>query len=116
MDERFHMIYFRYFAIVHPLKTSVWIKSHHTLNVCLVLILGLICGSSQLYLSEAVPFQHSEQTLYDCKETFNAEAGKVYTVFVFLITFVLPMILMSFMYTCMGITIGRHNLPGNPNL
>ncbi|CAG2171301.1 unnamed protein product, partial [Oppiella nova] len=108
-----------YFAIVHPLRSSIsWFKSHRTLVICVIWITGTAIGSTQLLISESKPFKYGDQWLYDCREIWvqGSQLGKLYTVIVFCITFILPMIVLCLVYTLMGCTLIRHHLPGNETI
>ena len=107
---------FRYFAIVHPLRSSIsWFKSHRTSVICLIWLTAISIGSTQLFISRSNTFEYGDQLYYDCKEKWiqGSESGKIYTIIVFGLTFILPMIILCLVYTLMGFTLMRHNLPGN---
>ncbi len=106
----------RYFAIVHPLRSSVsWFKSHRTLIVCLIWTTGVSIGSTQLKISKAIPFQYGNESYNKCEEQWAEESddGKIYTILVFCVTFILPISVLCSVYTLMGFTLLRHQLPGN---
>ncbi|XP_054168313.1 substance-P receptor-like [Oppia nitens] len=109
----------RYFAIVHPLRASVsWFKSHRTLVICCIWLTGISIGCTQLFISESKPFTYGDRELYDCRETWaqGSNSGKIYTIIVFCLTFILPMIVLSFVYTLMGCALIRHHMPGNETI
>jgi len=64
----------------------------------------------------AEPFRWGNQTLYDCKETWSPESGKIYTCLVFVITFALPMTILTFAYGSVALKMFRHSAPGNADL
>jgi hypothetical protein len=106
----------RYFAIVHPLRSSVsWFKSHRTLIVCLIWTTGVSIGSTQLKISQSNPFQYGDKWYFDCKEQWEegSDNGKIYTILVFSLTFILPITVLCLVYTLMGFALLRHQLPGN---
>jgi hypothetical protein len=78
------------------------------------LIAGFSLGSPQLIQSRAVEFTYRDEKLYDCRELWEEEfGGKVYTAFIFIITFVIPFFALSFLYVSIGLTTFRHIVPGN---
>ena len=104
---------------MHPLRSSIsWFKSHRSLIICLIWIMGVSIGSTQLFISRSNSFEYGGQQFYDCKEQWihGSESGKVYTIIVFGLTFILPMAILCLVYTLMGCTLIRHHLPGNETI
>ncbi len=79
-------------------------------------MLGVATGGIQLFKTGAVEFAYGNQTYYDCKELWDEEGGKKFTIFIFIVTFALPVSVLIFVYTSVGWHILRHNTPGNPDL
>ncbi|CAG2177408.1 unnamed protein product [Oppiella nova] len=67
------------------------------------------------FKTEAVRFAYGNETYYDCREMWDEEAGKHYTLFIFIVTFALPISVLTFVYTSICWYILRHNTPGNPD-
>ena len=78
--------------------------------------LGICLGSVSYFNSEAEPFEWGNQTLCDCKETWGPEAAKMFTLLVFVITFALPISILTFAYGSVGLKMFRHTTPGNADL
>jgi hypothetical protein len=93
----------------------MWIKTHKEYVITGIWITGIIFASIQLVKSRAVPFQYGAETYYDCREEWSDDEGKLYTVFIFIITFAMPAMALIFVYGSVGLTIMRHNTPGNPD-
>jgi len=76
---------------------------------------GVLIGGTQLKISQSNPFQYGDQWYYDCKEQWDQELdkGKIYTILVFFLTFILPITVLCLVYTSMGFALIRHQLPGN---
>jgi hypothetical protein len=76
-------------------------------------MLGLGLGSVIWYNSVAEPFQVGNDTYYDCKETWDDESTRSYTLAIFTITFALPMTILTYVYGSVALKMFRHSLPGN---
>ena len=94
----------------------MWIKTHKECVIIGIWITGLLFASVQLLKSRAVPFKYGSETYYDCREEWSDADGKLYTLFVFIMTFALPAIVLIFVYGSVGWTIVKHSAPGNPDL
>jgi len=106
----------RYFAIVYPFRSQLWIKTHKLIIISIIWLLGVLVGSSQLIKSRALLFYYGGSPYYDCREEWSDEEGKIYTLFLFCITFALPVIILIYVYSMIGWHIMRHDIPGNPDL
>jgi hypothetical protein len=107
------LLVFRYMAIVHPLKDFWWCESHTTYIICLIWILALATSSPLLVYSAAVPFNYTGITLYDCREEWEGElSSMIYTMVLFVITFIIPFAALTFLYGSIGIKTFRHMQPG----
>jgi neuropeptide Y receptor len=111
----FPFIFLRYFAIVYPFRSLLWIKTHKISAIIIIWFSGIAVGVSQLIQSRAVPFTYSGNSYYDCREEWTDTEGKIYTIFVFSITFVIPIVSLIFVYSRIAFHIMRNVLPGNPD-
>ncbi|CAG2111770.1 unnamed protein product [Medioppia subpectinata] len=98
---------------MYPFGTSRWSKSLGPFIVCIIWLLGVALGSVIWYNSTAEPFQVSNQTYYDCRETWSVESGRAYTLAIFAITFALPLCILTYVYGAVGYKMIRHSTPGN---
>ena len=105
----------RYYAIIYPFKADPWIKVHKITAIILIWLIGLLIGSSQLIKSKAVPFEYNFNSYYDCREDWTDFEGKLYTIFIFGVTFVIPIVALIFVYTRIGIHLMRNEMPGIPD-
>lgn len=105
----------RYFAIIYPLRSLLWVKTHKMIVISIIWLLGVIVGSSQLMKSRAIRFPYGDDHYYDCREQWSEENGKIYTFFIFCLTFAFPVIALIFVYSRIGLHIMRHVIPGNPD-
>ncbi len=70
-------------------------------------------ASPQLYYAGAVPFNYSGLALYDCKEEWEGElSSMIYTVILFIVTFIIPFISLTFLYGSIGIKTFKNIQPG----
>lgn len=106
----------RYFAIVYPFHTLIYLKRHKSRVLILIWIVAVLLSSVMLFQSKAVPFTHGNETYYDCRELWDDEQGKYFTIAVFVVTFGLPVSALVFVYTSIGVHIIRRTAPGNPDL
>jgi hypothetical protein len=100
-------------AIIHPLKHCRCKESHTNYIICTIWILSLTTSSPLLYYTRAVPFNYSGLALYDCREKWEGElSSKIYTVILFVITFIIPFISLTFLYGSIGIRTFNKVQPG----
>ncbi|XP_054722471.1 RYamide receptor-like [Uloborus diversus] len=105
----------RYYAIVYPLSNR-WTKSHGRLVVFGIWSCSLGLSSFQLVHGKAEKFEVGGQEVYDCNEIWNELDGKIYTSVVFLITFLIPMIVLCYVYGSIGCKMWAHRTPGNADV
>jgi len=79
-------------------------------------ISGLGLAMSMFFNSEAIEFQFKNKTYYDCRETWDETDGKTYTIILFIITFVLPIKIIFFVYISMICAVYKRKLNGNVSL
>ena len=91
------------------------IRKKKLLGIGLIWLSGFCFGVAELIFSRAVPFQYGEQTMYDCRETFDDYWGRIYTLVIFVVTFAAPVVILIFVYSTIAYHILRHVIPGNPD-
>jgi predicted membrane protein len=100
-------------AVIYPLKHCWWKKINMAFIICFIWILSLLTASPLLYYSRAVPFNYSGLDLYDCREEWEGEiSSKIYTVILFIITFVIPFFTLTSLYGLIGIKTFKRKQPG----
>lgn len=73
-------------------------------------------ASPQLLYSRALRYSYKSEVYHDCRENFSEHAGRTYTIFLFLVTFLIPMVALIFVYSGIGIHLLRNaSAPGNPD-
>ncbi|XP_055939902.1 RYamide receptor-like [Argiope bruennichi] len=102
----------RYYAIIYPLSGR-WTKTRGRLVVFFIWFFSIALSSFQLVHGKALKFTVGGQELYDCSEIWGEVEGKVYTLMVFNVTFVIPILILSYAYGSIGIKMWGHTMPGN---
>lgn len=84
------------------------------LFVAIIWMGGLLSASLEYVYSEALPFEYGHQTLYDCRERLpDSGYTRIYTVYLFTVTYALPVAILIFVYSVIGHQIWTHVTPGN---
>jgi hypothetical protein len=61
-----------------------------------------------------VPLQYGNKSYYDCRELWEGQiTSKIYTILLFALMFIIPFLLLAFLYGSIGITMIRRISPGN---
>lgn len=108
------LIFGRYFAIICPFKNLVPFERHTKWIIALIWIFGMTIASPHVFISRAMPFNLTGAQILDCRETWEGQMGsKVYTTVVFLFTFLIPFIALTYLYVSIAIKAFRHVIPGN---
>lgn len=106
----------RFFAIIYPFRSLLWLKRHKIHTIGFIWLLGILIASPQLFYSRIESFYYRNQEYDDCREQFTESAGKVYTIFIFLFTFFIPILALIFVYARICIHLIRNSgAPGNPD-
>ncbi|XP_054157285.1 neuropeptide Y receptor type 5-like [Oppia nitens] len=106
----------RYLAIVYPFRQLLCFERHTKFAITIIWIIGIALSSPLLIESRALEFKYRNKILYDCRELWDQElGGKVYTGLIFITTFIIPLIALSFLYISIGVTSATNTVPGNSN-
>lgn len=99
---------------MNPFGSTMWIKSRGLITVTFIWIIALSLSSVLLFYGEGSPLQFENTTIILCQEVWpSIFVERVYTIFIFLITFVLPFIILIITYSCIGWKMINHISPGN---
>ncbi|XP_046667617.1 RYamide receptor-like [Homalodisca vitripennis] len=103
----------RYRAIWYPFERH----SRNLRNKVVILGIWLMAGlvsAIQLKVVEAYQFKYDGRWHYDCAERWlEPQHGRMYTVFIFLFTFVIPLFGMALTYSSIAWKMWRRSSPGN---
>ncbi|XP_064459113.1 RYamide receptor-like [Ornithodoros turicata] len=102
----------RYYAIMYPLSFR-WTRRHGSYTILCIWAVAALLSSTQIIHGRATQFTWAGNTYYECKEHWSEESGKVYTAAIFTVTFVTPMLVLTFTYTSIAWKMWRHTSPGN---
>ncbi|XP_037570441.2 substance-P receptor [Dermacentor silvarum] len=102
----------RYYAIMYPLSFR-WTRRRGPHIILTIWVVAGLLSSVQLVYGRAKEFTWAEETYYDCTEDWEVNAGKVYTAVIFTVTFLTPMLALTFTYSSIGWKMWRHTSPGN---
>lgn len=119
-------IFFRYAAIIHPLGgTNKCLslkcrqlhekRSRKLLSILAIWLVGIAAGSVQFLFTRVVSFPFGDRILFDCRESLPEHYAKLYTIFLFLSTFLVPLLILVYVYSIIGYQVWRHVAPGNPH-
>ncbi len=60
-----------------------------------------------------MPFRYRNTTYIDCREEWDEFEGKTYTGIIFLLTFMLPLIILAYTYGAIGLKLFYYKAPNN---
>ncbi len=61
-----------------------------------------------------MPLQYGNKSYYDCRELWEGQiTSKIYTILLFALMFIIPFLLLAFLYCSIGVTIVNRISPGN---
>lgn len=111
-----NLLIYRFFAIIHPFRSFLWLERHKISAIVAIWSFGSLIASPQLFYNDSIMFQYRGERFVDCREKFTAEGGKIYTIFIFLFTFFIPILALMFVYIKICLHLMRNSsTPGNPN-
>ncbi len=97
---------------MYPLKRR-WTKSRAKSVIGVIWMMSAVLSTIQFSFGTGHHFQWGSREYYDCNELWPEEAGKAYTLFIFLFTYALPLASLAFTYSSIAIKLWRHTSPGN---
>nr|XP_027195805.1 RYamide receptor-like [Dermatophagoides pteronyssinus] len=114
----------RYYVIVTGQESLFLTKSSHTKSVIIFIwIMSGLIASPILIATKISPVIYVNETYVECTEdwsfldpTNSHSIGTIYTIIVFVMTFILPVVALTYLYGHIGIIVYRHKFPeGNDN-
>lgn len=99
----------RFLAVIFPLRSRVtYSRSKYVIAVIWFCALSL--ASVQFFVGRAQQYGD----IYKCEEVWpSQESRKIYTVCLFLCTYVIPLLILSITYSIVGILLWKRTAPGN---
>ncbi|ESO94834.1 hypothetical protein LOTGIDRAFT_95265, partial [Lottia gigantea] len=103
----------RFLVVMYPLKSRV--TTSRAKYVLLGIWIGAVGLSSvQLVVSRAEDMYFGNYHIITCDEVWPTEkARKIFTLFVLLLTYIVPLCILSVTYTIVGVLLWRRTTPGN---
>lgn len=102
-------------AIIHPLLSNQYNRKFGLVTILIIWLCGITIGFVQWANTRAAPFYIANDKNYKCEEKWSQEESRAYTISLLVITFALPMTILSYAYGSVALKIFRHSTPGNPD-
>ncbi|KAK3090569.1 hypothetical protein FSP39_012746 [Pinctada imbricata] len=100
----------RFMAVTFPLHSRITYRRGKYVIV-IVWICSLSLASVQLFIGEA---REDAPNKYECNEYWpDNRSRRIYTIFLMLMTYLLPLVILLVTYTIVGIILWRRTAPGN---
>ncbi|CAN8020546.1 unnamed protein product [Ixodes persulcatus] len=100
---------------MYPLSFR-WTRKRGPHIILIIWVVAGLLSSVQFVHGRATEFTWAGGTYYDCNENWEESSGKVYTAVIFTVTFMTPMLALTFTYTSIGWKMWRHTSPGNADV
>ncbi|XP_064633972.1 RYamide receptor-like isoform X2 [Lineus longissimus] len=102
----------RFWVVMFPLRSRLT-KSRYKIVISVIWLISLALSSVQLYVGRAVPQTHYSAAL-DCSENWPNETWtRGYTIFILVITYIIPLSILTFTYSFVGKKLWQRTAPGN---
>ncbi|XP_077999609.1 prolactin-releasing peptide receptor-like [Glandiceps talaboti] len=108
----------RYYAILHPLTKRVT-KNRTKHVICIIWVVSICLSIVQLVSARSIPYDLNEDydiegdTVYFCGEWLDPKTAGGYEVFVLIITYIIPLCILTYTYVNIGKRLWGRTLPGN---
>ncbi|XP_077863984.1 neuromedin-K receptor-like [Saccoglossus kowalevskii] len=103
----------RYFAVIHPLKLRLALHRNKVLFASIWLT-SISLAVVQTIFARTKSFFYDGETIYFCTEWWPyTVTAKVYEIIIVMITYIIPLIVLTFTYAKIAIRLWGRNLPGN---
>ena len=100
----------RFLAVTFPLRSRLTKKRAKYLIVT-IWICAVALSSVQFKVAQTVDYPSGKM---DCQENWpSVGARRTYTVFIFVITYLIPLLILSITYSIVGILLWKRTAPGN---
>ena len=125
MNIMIHFRYYRYFVIITGQDSNLLTNPGYTkVVISTIWILAVVVACPTLFASKISPVSYENSTYVECIEDWSflnerwsqmlgdsKSIGTQYTVVVFVLTFILPVVALTYLYGHIGIIIYKHQLP-----
>lgn len=101
---------------MYPLLSNQYSRTFGLTTILIIWLCGITLGIVQWANTKATAFLIANEINYDCKEVWSPDESRVYTISLLIITFALPMSILSYAYGSVALKIFRHSTPGNADI
>jgi hypothetical protein len=102
----------RFWVVMFPLRSRLT-KSRYKIVISVIWLISIALSSVQLYIGRAVP-QDPHSASLDCRELWPTETWtRAYTIFILVITYIIPLSILTFTYSFVGKKLWQRTAPGN---
>ena len=114
--DNFVVVVNRYFAIVHPLDMMHWMQSYRMQIIAAIWAVSGIFGMFQWWVTKVFEYTRFKISVAYCGENWSApEYSRYWSVIITVITLVIPLTILFFVYITIFVRILQHVTPGNPD-
>ena len=106
----------RYYAVIHPLKLRM--NKNRNIHVIMIIwLISMISGIVQLIMARTKTHHWDGDVIYSCSERWpNETASASYEAFVMCVTYVIPLLVLSYTYIKVGSKLWGRTIPGNADV
>ncbi|XP_077988219.1 QRFP-like peptide receptor [Glandiceps talaboti] len=103
----------RYFAVIYPLTVRVTKNRRKIVFLC-IWVIAITLATVQTIFTEVEEIYYDGRYIYFCSEEFpSPRFSKVYEIFFILITYIIPLYILCYTYSRIGIRLWGRTVPGN---
>lgn len=108
-------------AIMYPFKKSSCSQAkicniNKSVIIAIVWLIGFAISLPEYLMFTVEPFPYNNGIYYECRQIWPDEITKHYTICIFFITFVIPLLLLCYLYSRICMKIWKHQMPGNADV
>lgn len=107
----------RFWVVRYPLRSRV-VRSRSKFVICSIWLIALTSSSIQLAVGRAKTREIDGRHVTDCNEVWPNPTvvwRRTYTLFIFVLTYVIPLSILTGTYGILGLRLWRRTAPGNAN-
>ena len=102
----------RFCAITFPLNSTRNAINRYRLTILIIWLIAIALSAVQLFVGGIQHNPITHQT--DCKENWpNNDLALFYTILILILTYIIPLIILTITYSIVGCILWKRNLPGN---
>nr|XP_006818712.1 PREDICTED: neuromedin-K receptor-like [Saccoglossus kowalevskii] len=103
----------RYFAVMHPLKVRVT-KNRTKIVFSIIWLIAISLATVQTVFVRVEENYFDGETVYFCSEWLSEfQFAKAYEIFFLMATYTIPLCILCYTYSCVGVRLWGRTIPGN---